>query len=459
MDIKDLIVWSWRHKWWFVGSLALCLALGMLYFFSKTPVYSVRSAIMIRTPDVQTQQGELMTLMGADANKMASDEIEMLTSRDLMEQIVDSLHLSIVVEKRKNLRWLPVYPCPDFALQYGQQPVRKTTTIRVKEDSVKYRITIYPRIASIDMNMEKVKVNRLDRESQVIVLTQATTNPAQAIDVLNMLLDLYNQADSKDRNKIALQSQTFLDGRLAEVQSELNEIEVELERFKIDYQVTDLAETALQYRSRIEDYQIELSDISLSIRELDNLDYQLKDSAVLRKMSGLFTNIKMANINGMCGTYNSDVNNRISLIRSAKENNPVIQSLDYRLDEQLANIQRACNELRSLFMVRQKYLSEQIQKYSTLLAQLPEQERTYVMLKREKATKEEQYIYLIQKKEENILTLHSSALPVKVVEAPRISAKRLSPNLLYTVFAVVVLGMFLPLGFYFYRRFKEEYIS
>lgn len=458
MNIKDLIVWTWQHKWWFVISLVLCISLGVLYFYSKTPVYSVRSAIMLRTPDVKTQQGELMSLMGADANKSASDEIEVLTSRDIMEQIVDSLHLTLVAECRDHLRWVPIFPYPDFVLAYDQ-PVKKKTIVRFTENGKKYRITLYPRIAAIDMNMKSIEVKRLARESQVIVLTKPSSNPAQTVAILNMLLDLYNQADTKDRNKMALQTQTFLDERVASVQTSLNDIEMNLERYKSEHQITDLEETASQYREMIEKYQLEASNIDFILSELKKIDNQLNSQGVLNNTEGIYTTLDTCNLQAMFHDYNAQVASYISLAHSAKEDNPVVNSNKYLLAKQRENIQHACNEIKSSLTSRKGHIDGQINYYSTLLAQLPEQERYYLMMEREKESMEEQYVYLIQKREENLLTLNSSSLPAKLVESPRMSADVVTPKIYYIGFKSIVIGLLLPFLIFFFGYFKREYLN
>lgn len=458
MNIKELIVWTWQHKWWFVISLVLCLGLGALYFFSKTPVFTVRSAIMLRTPDVKTQQGELMSLMGADANKLASDEIEVLTSRDIMEQIVDSLHLTLVAECRDHLRWIPIFPYPDFVLAYDQ-PVKEKTIVRFKENGKRYRIKIYPRIAAIDINMQSIEVKRLARESQVIVLTKASANPAQAVAILNMLLELYNQADTKDRNKMALQTQTFLDERLASVQTSLNDIEMNLERYKSEHQISDLEETASQYRKTIEKYQLEASNIDFILSELKKIDNQLNSQDVLNNTKGIYTTLDTCNLQALFQDYNAQVASYISLTHSARGDNPVVLSNNYLLAKQRENIQHACNEINSSLSSRNRYVDGQINYYSTLLAQLPEQERYYLMMEREKESMEEQYVYLIQKREENLLTLNSSSLPAKLVESPRMSADVITPKIYKIGFKSIVIGLLLPFLIFFFGYFKREYLN
>lgn len=457
MNIKELISWSWQHKWWFVISVCVCGVLGMFYFLVTPPKRVVSAAIMLRTPDLQTQQGEMMSMMGVDRNKTTMDEIKVLTSRDIMEQIVDSLHLIIEVEQRHHLRWTPVFPCPDFALAY-EKPVLHTQKYIVKEQGEKYRITVYPHIAAVDRYIKKIEVARLARESQVITMTTISNNPQQAVAILNMLLDLYNEVSANDRNAIAQQSQIFLDEHFVQVQRELTEAETALELYKSEHQITNIAQTAAEYHALIEDYQHQLADINLNLRMLDNLDKQLKDSLVLHNQSLIYGNISDASLASVINTFNNQILQRMTLMETATEDNPMVIVLDKKIEQQRCNIALGAKEVRESEKLRQEHLNGQFNKYSAALALLPEQERTFLEMKRNVQTMEEQYLYLIRKSEENKLVLVSSSLPAKLVEKAQMEADIKSPNIIKIGFAVIVLGLLIPLLIFCFVRFKDEYL-
>lgn len=459
MDIKKLILWSWNHKWSFVISVAICGILGVFYYFSTPYTRDVRASIMLRVPDLQTQQGEMMSIMGADTKKSATNEIEILTSRDLMEQIVDSLHLTLRVVKRNHLRWEPVFPCPEFALEY-EQPVKHAKTFRVKVQDEKYRITVQPRLATIDKQLEKIEVNRLTRESQVITLKTSSNNPQQAVAILNMLLDLYSQVDSHDKLRLAVQTQAFLEDRLQLITNELNEIEISLENYKMEHQITNLDNIADNYRTLIDDYQIEQSDISLQLREYDRINEQLSDPEVLNNEAMIYAHLEEGYLYDLLQTYNMQVARRQSILSTAAlSNNPTILSINDVLAKLRVSIERGSSEARRSLQVKQQYISDQINKYSTFLAQLPEVERTFLIMQREKQTKEEQYLFLIEKKEENALALVSSAMPIKVIEHPQMAARAKSPRISKTGMASIIAGLLIPLLVFCIRKFKEEFLD
>ena len=88
---------------------------------------------------------------------------------------------------------------------------------------------------------------------------------------------------------------------------------------------------------------------------------------------------------------------------------------------------------------------------------LPEQERTSLALEREKEAMEEQYLFLIEKKEENSLTLNSSSLPAKMVESPRVSAILASPHITKIAFLAILFGALLPFLVFFFDKYKKEF--
>ena len=456
MNIKELIRWCWTNRVWFVVSVVLCVIVGAFYFVASTPKRKVTAAIMLRTTDRDSQQGKMMNIMGENANKQALDEVRALTSRDLMRQVVDSLHLNYIVEERQSLKWMPVYPTPDFALQY--QPQIKKQVYKQSVDGTKYRITVFPKEVMIDLMLRQLKVERLSRESQVITLSIVTKNPHQSEAMINLVLNLYNEASLKDKSAIALQTQAFLDERLAILRNELNEAEEAMEIYKSTHQITNIEQTASEYQSQIESYQQQLADINLTLRVLDDLDTQLQTPYINDAPRALYVDDRCGNLNAMISEYNLKVDKRIRLLESSTTTNPVVQTLDQSLTTQRSHIATGAQEARTTAQTRKKHLTEQINIYSSRLAQLPEQERTYLEMKRTTQTKEEQYLYLIEKSEENSLVLASSAISAKVLENAQMSADIVSPNLIRTGFVSVLMGLLLPLLVFFFRLFRKEFI-
>lgn len=456
MDIKELLKWSWNHRLWFGISLLLCIGVGALYYFSATPKHIVSAAIMLRSADTKTQQGQMMSIMGETGAKQAADEIKILSSLDLMAQVVDSIEPNIIVEKRKGLRFIPVYPKPAFASEY--QPDIKREIYKRVEDGQRYRITVYPKRVMVSMLVNRLSVQRLSRESQVIKLSIKTANPRLAEDMLNLLLDLYNRVSFQDKNAIALQTQSFLDERIAAVQAELNEAESMMEMYKSTHQITNIDATASEYQRLIEDYQLQLAAIDLEQRVLDDLDKQLQTPMTNNGPRMLYADFQTGTMSAMIEEYNKNVAKRIDLLAAATENNPTVLALNQTLTSQRENIIVGASEVRQSVQTRRQHLTEQINLYSSKLSRLPEQERTYMEMKRNKETKEQQYLYLIEKREENALFLASSSISVMVVEKAQITVPYVTPKWKKTAAVSVLVGLLLPLIVFFFGLVKKEFM-
>lgn len=455
MDIKQVIKWCWKNRLWFIVSLVLCIGVGVLFYCTRAPKRMVSAAIMLRTADKNSQQGQIMDIMGGTEKKQAADEITILTSRDLMGQVVDSLRLNFVVERKQGLRWIPVYPTPQFAFEYT--PTDKKRIYKKQEDGDKYRIIVYPYFGMVDRVLSQISVTRQSRESQVITLSTESSNPKQAEVMINLLLKLYNEVSVRDKNAIAEQTQVFLDERIAVVQQELTQAETAMEVYKSTHRITDIEKTASEYQQFIEDYEHELAVVNLNLRVLDDLEAQLKNIQPEANLHALYVALEDGALSVMVKDYNTNVAKRLDLLTSATDNNPAVQALNKTLSAQRENIAVGAKEARTSAVTNKQHLTEQINKYSTALAQLPEQERTYLEMKRSKETKEEQYLYLIQKHEENSLLLASSSISAKVVEKAQMSAKVSSPDIKKTGAAAIFLGLLLPLLVYFCGIFKKEF--
>lgn len=455
MEIKQLIHWSLKHWWWFIISWVLCAVVGVFYYCSTVPTREVSAVIMLRTADGSSQQGELMTMMGVSATKQAADEIKILTSRELMAQIVDSLHLTTIVTKKQGLRWVPQYPCPDFALALEDS---ETKVLKYKQevDGEQYKIKKIPRLATIDMMLHKLNIARLNRESQVITISTVSDCPQQAIDIINLLLELYNQSSVTDKYQISIQAKTFLDERIAGVEEQLHESEMLLENYKSTHRIADLDKTAVEYQKQIDNLQQEMADVDLEDKSLEKLENQLRIAQKNNLSTVVFADVEDGSLEAMIIDYNRLVEKRASLMQGATESNPAVVTLDASIAQVRSDLIVCVQEARKAIELRNNHLTTQEHKYTDLLASIPEQERTYLEMLRAKQTTEEQYIYLVQKREENALLLASSTLFAKIIDPTQMAAKLSSPRLSHIGLIVILIGLLLPLLLYFTRLFYNE---
>jgi uncharacterized protein involved in exopolysaccharide biosynthesis len=106
IDIRVWVLRILKNWYWFVLSCLLMSGLGVYYFFSTTFKYTVDANIMIRDQEKDLFSGnEMLSMMGMDGGgKNVEDEIHILTSRDILSQVIKDLDLQTEYRKKDGLR-------------------------------------------------------------------------------------------------------------------------------------------------------------------------------------------------------------------------------------------------------------------------------------------------------------------------------------------------------------------
>ena len=501
MDWKQLIQWSLKHWYWYAVSISVCLIIGGLHFLFSAPVYNVSASLMLRqsSEGKRTTQEELMSIMGFGGDKQTADEVEVLTSRSLIQQVVDKLQTQTTYYKHNGRYWKCQYPQHDITLCIPDT-MSKGTSVEVKisdngvwkvkvktgrftsekytltnpqapfetslgvfrfttSDSVngnRYRITYEPKIWAVRNTKEQIKVARLAKESNIIQLQSQTSAPKRAEEIINTLLDIYNDESTADKNRLAVQTGRFLDERSVVLAAELAEAEEALERYKRENRISNLDNTAETYRHQSDQYQRKIAQMEAEEQVLDFIGQQMQlptnENSVLPSDLG----ISDAALQDLIKTYNAQIIRRGKLLQTASPDNPTVQRLDEQIVQTRLNIVTGIDKAKqTMALLKQAQVAQQKQ-YDALLSAMPEQEKRYLEMQRVRNTKEKQYIYLIQKRESNALLLASDAVPAKIIDRAQMNPLPVSPKLKLIILIALVLGAAIPLIFYALGEVKQE---
>lgn len=495
-DWKKLIRWSLQRWYIYAASVMVCAVIGFVYYRCSPSMFRVSASLMLRQQSDKNTQDQLIGMMGFGDEKSTIDEVEVLTSTSLMEQVVEQLQLHTMYYKRSGFQWSLMYPDAPFRMVFpsiNMNLVAQLTvddsvyTLRVEDehrkksedqltdlrqpfkthigsiyvhtDSVladgKYRILYRTTEWAVQDIRERVSVSRSSRESRIIHLSATTADDILMRDVLEVMLSIYRRESASDKNLLARETEVFLRERIAEVASELDSTEAALEAYKRTYRIANLDITAESYRSNSDLYEQKAaqSDADLAILDfmIARLDAMGDDYTVLPSNMG----ISDGALAELVSQYNSLVLSREKLLQTALPGNP-------SLDEKTAQVQHTRRELlsairqsrESTLLIRDNAL-KQHNLYASRLQTTPEQERRYQEMLRERNAKEKQYNFLVESREENSLLLASDAMPVRIIERPTIYPKRVSPKLSPILLMAVLIGLFLPVIWFFVMEMKS----
>ena len=501
MDLKDIIIWSRRHWYLFVISLAVCGVLGCLYYYFTPPSREVRATIMLRQTNDKSAsaQDEMLRMMGMGGQRIASDEIEILSSRTLMEQVVGRLGLRQICYKKGKRFWECQFPNNDITVlmpdsfsrnadidikisDEGKWKVKikvldfstvKLTLNRAGEQmmtdfgpitfsasspdiSGHYRVEVRTLRSMVETLRKGIKISRLNKESNIIELTSVSSSPVLTSAIIDTQLDIYNRSYVSDKNLLAQQTEEFLSNRLSIIAADLDNAEMEVESYKRQYRIASISTAAESYRDYGEQYQRQVAEVNSEMDILDFISSQLnspeKENTILPSNIGISDEA----LQDVILTYNNLILNRNKLRQTAYNDNPSIKSATEQIVETRRNLTEGIAQSRQSLALRRDYLQKQQQQYEQMLSSLPEQERRYIEMQRDKATKEKQYLYLVTKREENSMLLAAEATPAKIIDRAQTATQIESPNIKFIILLSLIIGLALPFAVYMYEALKKE---
>lgn len=304
--------------------------------------------------------------------------------------------------------------------------------------------TILPPTTVAAMYQANLSVEPTSKTTSIALITLKDQSAARGEDFLNQLAVCYNRQANADKNEIALKTEEFINSRIEKINAELGLTEGELENYKKRYNVTQLELDATQnltqaslLSSKLTDAQTQIELLDYLREFIDNPDnkYQIIPSNV-----GLQDESSTVLIN----QYNQDVLARNKQLRSASEIAPQVQTLTATLDELQRSIRVALLQARRSADIQRKGIENEYAKYRNRVDNTPEQERILNQIGRQQEVKSGLYLMLLQKREENSISLAATADKGKLIDEPIYQGK-VSPKNMVIMLVALVLGIGLPL--------------
>ena len=134
---------------------------------------------------------------------------------------------------------------------------------------------------------------------------------------------------------------------------------------------------------------------------------------------------------------------RNRLLRSANENSPTITPLTAQLDDLSSSIRRAMTQVQRNAQIQRNSILQEYNRYSSMIYSSPEQERVLNQIGRQQEVKSGLYLMLLQKREENSISLAATADKGKLIDDP-VSFGQISPKKSIILLIALVIGLAIP---------------
>ena len=339
-----------------------------------------------------------------------------------------------------------VMKTPYGTLTFTKNTAEPTKKLIKLKDGDLMTIRIYPPKVTAAGYAKKLSVAPTSKMTSIAQLTLKDKDPQRAYDYLAQLALCYNRQANADKNEIAYKTEEFINSRLEKINDELGLTEGQLENYKKRNNLIQLRIDAQQTVTQSAQYYDKLTAANMQIQLLDYLReyinepenrYELVPSNV-----GLTDNVSSTLIN----EYNKTVQERNRLLVASSENAPQVLTLTATLDRLSTSIKEALVQARRSADIQRQSVQQQYDLYQSKVANSPEQERILTQIGRQQEVKSGLYLMLLQKREENSISLAATADKGKMIDEPIFEGK-VSPKSAIILLAALVLGFAIPLLF------------
>ena len=311
------------------------------------------------------------------------------------------------------------------------------------EDGEEFLITINPPMSIAMGYVSRLTVEPTSKMTTIAQLTLKDAHPLRGIEFLNQLALSYNSQANADKNEIALKTEEFINGRLEKIDAELGSTEDALENYKKRNAVTTLQMDATQSLQMSSQYANKLSEANSQIQLLDYLREFIDKPENQYKIIPSNVGMTDAASTMLIANYNKTVQDRNRLMKAASEQAPQVQIMTSTLDELQASIRTALLQARNSADIQRRGIQSQYSKYQSRIGSTPEQERVLNQIGRQQEVKSGLYLLLLQKREENSISLAATANKGKLIDEPQFNGQ-VSPKKAIILLAAIVLGIGIP---------------
>jgi len=503
VSISDIIHKSLKNWYWYAISICLFLCIGVLYLLSTPPVYHREATVLIKDARRGSAASELSAfadIAGISTRRSVDNELYVLQARRLMVQVVERLGLTNGFSMKSGLRSVTLYKnspidvtyidnlggkgcaftllftedgfsISDFSCKRESRDEKKADKLFVTTGKfgevvnlpigqIVVNPTLYftPELVGKEIQVfkgtvdavatayrNKIQIMMANKMASIISLSLNDVVPQRADDILNTLLDVYNEDAVMDKQIVAAATAEFINERLAVIGEELRSIDGDIKSFKDKNNIVDIKTEATRRTEGAIRYEQEIAATSNQIAMSKFISSYLSDNTKDVNIIPATTFEGSTAIAAQIADYNELIIRRLKL-GDESHNNPLVMQLNNSINSTKNAILASLASHIKALEIKLSNLEKEERKMSGMIGAVPKQEQEYLSIARQQKIKEELYLYLLTKSEENAISLAITERPGRIVDYAFGGPRPISPKKSMILLIMLVLGFAIPLG-------------
>lgn len=492
IDVRALL--RTALKYWYLYAIILTGSIGLAYMYLKNaqPQYEASAMLLIKEDE---KSGELVEEAIFDELKLRKkknldDEILVIRSSPVMERVVEQMQLQYSYYSLERFRKHElVYNSPVKVVDwqpaetgnslYGEvffngdgtyqivvidDDENKTTyqgTFGKEIEVLEGKLTLSQEIFEEDQDpvaveilsigskaaslIDELGVAPMGEKSSTLMVTIKDVSKKRGKLLLENIIESYNQKTRDDKNKVYENSIGLISERIDLITRELKAAEQNVASFKSRFSMMSYSVEGNMLMNELNTYNKEISNRDVQLQILNGIEGFLVKHR--NDFEFVPTNNSLTNqtLSSQLESLNASIKRRQEEGSTKGVKHPDVQLLDQQIDNLrqtiIDNIRRIKGDL-TITRDANKGLRQDLE---ARLQMLPTRERELIEIERQKAIKEDLYLYLLQKREEAAISLSVTVANGKIVEPPS-SYGPVSPKTAQIALIAMFLGLALPTG-------------
>jgi tyrosine-protein kinase Etk/Wzc len=468
---------SFAHKFipfWplFAVLITISLAGAWAYLhYIAVPLYETSATIIIKDEKKGVDESRMTQSIDAfTSNNIVENEIKVIQSRALMQQVVDKLNLYAPIYEEQKFRAIPAYASSPIQIEvrnpeHVQEREKVHFTYLPSENKVKINTKKYPLggwvttpygvmkftrnakqtsstdaplyfsiIApkrAIDEISRNLTIQAENKLSTAVNFSLKDASPERGEAILNNLIEAYNQVAIIKRNKLAANTLDFVEKRIKMVGKELAELENKVVRYKSTQRVVNLSEQGKVFLNNVGENDRSIAEINQQLAVLDKVHRYIllkgNSDGIVPSTLGINDPVLSQLLHQL---YEAETQYQ-RLKKTTGESNPILVSLVDEIEKLRPSILENIQNQRIALQASRANLSSTSSQYNAVLQTIPKKERELLEISRQLETKNNAYNFLLQKREETVLSYAPTAEDTRIVDMAQSSMGPVSPRPLY----------------------------
>lgn len=490
-DLAFYLLGKWR---WFILSVAVCMAAAWYNYARQPKVYYRSATAIIKDPSNKTVSSAGLDRYDNVINKVnVANEILQFKSKSLMREVVKRLHADVSYRVDESLHERELYTKAPITVTFQKVSEESWHRLGVKIlDANRAKVTVYGNDGDdkvyeapigkafkvewgtvlitptdffntswfdVDITVEKssltattayfqsvLGIQQEEDEASILSLSMRDVSPERAEDVINTLINVYNEEAIRDKNQVAVNTANFISERLAIIAKELGGVEGQLESFKQSNQIIDISSTAGRYMGESQKYSEDAIELETQIRLARYIKDYLADPSKETDLIPANTGIADLSLESQINQYNTMRLRRDRLVADGGEQNPVVEELNNSLRSMKQSIIRAVDNVIVNLNVKRIDAQANERRAQSRVTTIPTKERQMLSIERQQKIKEQLYLFLLNRREENALSQAMADNNARIIDSATGSGSPVAPNRNKIMLLGFLVGIGIPMA-------------